>query len=75
MSDFTTEFDREMGASIWVGSKCVASLGLGSDFTNYSDMEDESVWKILKGIMQDNGLHDNLRGGWFSDEENEEVAE
>jgi hypothetical protein len=75
MKKFTKEFDREMGASIWVGNKCVASLGLGSDFTNDSDMDDETVRKILKGILQDNGLHNNLRGGWVSDEETDEVQE
>ena len=63
----TKEFDREMGASIWIGKTCAASLGLSGDFTNESDMDDETVRKILKGILQDNGLHNNLRGGWVSD--------
>jgi len=75
MKKYTTEFDTQMGASIWIGQKCVASLGLSEDFTNDSDMDDSEVRKILKGVLEDNGLHDNLHGGWVSDDDTAEVEE
>jgi hypothetical protein len=60
-------FDEKMGASLWKGKKCVASLGLSDDFTNDSEFNDDEIRSELKGILEDNGLVSNGHGGWERD--------
>lgn len=64
LNDYTREFDRRMGASLWDDdNRVVASLGLSGDFTNRTENADSEVRKALESIMRENDLHEE-HGGW-----------